>query len=158
MLRSLKQNLVHTRRPTETQSDLSLSECLLQRYVSAVACCRGRGSGCSRPGCGISPLEEIAFNPTIEPPELRQDWGNRLMEGTNRTLHVPGPRRRSSDPTRDWPRLASEYPGVSIGGMDQWWHDHRERIKIITWTTALSNSMKLWAMPCRATQDGWVML
>ena len=27
----------------------------------------------------------------------------------------------------------------------------------MTWTTALSNSMKLWAMPCRATQDGWIM-
>ena len=26
------------------------------------------------------------------------------------------------------------------------------------WTTALSNSMKLWAMPCRATWDGWVMV
>ena len=27
-----------------------------------------------------------------------------------------------------------------------------------TWTTALSNSMKLWAMPCRATQHGRVMV
>ena len=30
--------------------------------------------------------------------------------------------------------------------------------KLITWTTALSNSMKLWVMPCRATQDGQVMV
>ena len=30
--------------------------------------------------------------------------------------------------------------------------------KLITWTTALSNSMKIWSMPCRATQDGWVMV
>ena len=29
---------------------------------------------------------------------------------------------------------------------------------MITWITALSNPMKLWAMPCRATQDGWVMM
>ena len=29
---------------------------------------------------------------------------------------------------------------------------------LITWTTALSNSMKLWAMPCRTTQDGQVMV
>ena len=29
---------------------------------------------------------------------------------------------------------------------------------LITWTKTLSNSMKLWAMPYRATQDGWVML
>ena len=26
----------------------------------------------------------------------------------------------------------------------------------LLWTTALFNSMKLWAMPCRAIQDGWV--
>ena len=30
------------------------------------------------------------------------------------------------------------------------------KTNLITWTTALSNSMKLWAMLCRATQDGWV--
>ena len=34
----------------------TVSECLLQRYQSAVACCRGRNSGCSRSGHGISPL------------------------------------------------------------------------------------------------------
>ena len=33
-------------------------------------------------------------------------------------------------------------------------HNHRKLIKLITWTTALSNSMKLWAMLYRATQDG----
>ena len=35
-------------------------------------------------------------------------------------------------------------------------HNHRKLTNLITWTTALSNSMKLWAMPCRVTQDGWV--
>jgi len=34
-------------------------------------------------------------------------------------------------------------------------HNHRKITNLITWTTALSNSMKLWAMPCRATKtDG----
>ena len=44
-------------------------------------------------------------------------------------------------------------------------HQRAERLKpqsqktnLITWTTALSNLMKLWAMPCRATQDGWVLV
>ena len=37
-------------------------------------------------------------------------------------------------------------------------HNHRKLIKLITWTIALSDSMKLGAMPCRATQDGWVMV
>ena len=35
--------------------------------------------------------------------------------------------------------------------------DWTKLTKMITCITALSNSMKLWAMPCRATQDGWVM-
>ena len=38
------------------------------------------------------------------------------------------------------------------------WKPHRKLNKLITWTTALSNSMKLWAMPWRATQDGRVMV
>ena len=37
-------------------------------------------------------------------------------------------------------------------------HTYIYKIKLITWTTALSNSMKLWAMLCRASQDGWVMV
>ena len=37
-------------------------------------------------------------------------------------------------------------------------HNHRKLINLITGTTALSNSMKLWAMPCRATQDRWVIV
>ena len=37
-------------------------------------------------------------------------------------------------------------------------HNHRKLTKMITWTTALCNSMKLWAMQCGATRDGWVMV
>ena len=33
-------------------------------------------------------------------------------------------------------------------------HNHRKLTNLFTWTAALSNPMKLWAMPCRATQDG----
>ena len=62
--------------------------------MSAVDCCKGRGSGCSRPGYGISPQEEVAINPMIELSELTLDWGNRLLEGTNRTLYAPGPRSK----------------------------------------------------------------
>ena len=35
---------------------------------------------------------------------------------------------------------------------------HRKLMNLMTSTTALSNSVKLWAKPCRATQDGWVMV
>ena len=40
----------------------------------------------------------------------------------------------------------------------EWNHNHRKLTKVITWTTALSNSMKLWGMLCRATQDGQIMV
>ena len=37
-------------------------------------------------------------------------------------------------------------------------HSHRKLTKLFTWITALSNSVKLWAMLCRATQDRGVTL
>ena len=39
-------------------------------------------------------LEEVTINSTTEPSEITQDWGNRLLEGTNRNLCAPGPRRK----------------------------------------------------------------
>ena len=39
-------------------------------------------------------LEEVTINPIIEPPEIIQDWGNRLLEDINKTLSTPGPRRK----------------------------------------------------------------
>ena len=179
---------------------------------------------------------------------LAQDWGNRLLEGTNKTLYAQDPGERSSDPTRDWARLAwvfrslrwrrgsivacwgvrdAEYnsPGshrvcwhtsfwgrsllpplplpqfglrpnyregtqphpsrenwikdllslalsirarqipshqeastsllsLSIRGETEWKVQSQKTIKLVTWITALPNSVKLWARPCRATQDG----
>ena len=41
---------------TAQRLNQTVFECLLQRYGSAVACRRGKGSGCSRPGYGITPL------------------------------------------------------------------------------------------------------
>ena len=32
-------------------------------------------------GMAYALLEEVTMNPTIEPPELTEDWGNRLLEG-----------------------------------------------------------------------------
>ena len=64
------------------------------------------GTGVQRPAAGTGALgaadlgmtqallEEVTINPTIEPPEVTRDWGNRLLEGTNRTLCVSGPRRK----------------------------------------------------------------
>ena len=38
-------------------------------------------------------MEEVTTKPTIEPPELMQDWGNRLLEGT-KIFGAPGPGRK----------------------------------------------------------------
>ena len=50
--------------------------------------------GAANLGLAYTLLEEVTINPTIEPPELTQDWGNRLQEGTKRTLCASGPRRK----------------------------------------------------------------
>ena len=50
--------------------------------------------GAVGPGMTEALLEEVAINPTLEPPELTEDWGNRHLEGTNRTLCAPQPRRK----------------------------------------------------------------
>ena len=43
-------------------------------------------------------MEEVDVNPTIEPPELTQDWGYTLLEGTYETLCIPGHRRKEQWP------------------------------------------------------------
>ena len=51
-----------------------------------------------------------------------------------------------------------EWEECSLKGPQDENHNHRKLTKLITQTTALSNSMKPPAMPCRATQDGQVMV
>ena len=41
----------------------------------------------------------------------------------------------------------------SIRGQTDWKPQSQKTNHLITWTTALSNSMKPWTMPCRAIQD-----
>ena len=83
-------------------------------------CFRGRGSGCSRPGHGISPLEEVTISPNTEPPELTQDWGNRLLESTNKMLCAPvTPQETDPDlPVNVQKSLAEVWVG---GGLLQGW-------------------------------------
>ena len=46
-----------------------------------------------KPSWRRSPL-----NPTIEPPELTRDWGNKFLENTNKILCAPGLRRKEQWP------------------------------------------------------------
>ena len=51
----------------------------------------------------------------------------------------------------------ASYPSPSEGRQTEN-HSHRKLTNLITWTRALSNSVNLQAMPCRITQDRWVMV
>ena len=51
----------------------------------------------------------------------------------------------------------ASYPYPSEGREDES-HSYRKLTTLFTWITDLSNSMKLWAMLCRATQEGQVMV
>ena len=62
---------------------------------------------------------------------------------------------QSVSPIRELPWAS--YLSPSEGGQTEN-HNHRKLTNLIRWTTALSNSMKLWAMLCRATKDGWIMV
>ena len=101
--------------------DKTVLECLLWRYGSAVDCRKCRGSGCSRLGYGINPLGMVTINSTTELPELTQDWGKDSWRAQTEPCVHQDAEERSSDPTRDWPRLAHECPGVSSRGVGQWW-------------------------------------
>ena len=50
-----------------------------------------------------------------------QDWRNRLLKGTDRTLCVPEPRRKEQWPHKRLTRLASDCPGVPGRGVGQQW-------------------------------------
>ena len=73
-------------------------ESVLWRYRSAVDCHRDRGSGCRRLGYGISPLGRSHHQPHHTAARTYTGLGNRLLEGTDRTLCAPGPRRKEQSP------------------------------------------------------------
>ena len=100
MLRGLKQTLCTPgpRDPTETETELCLSvSCggTGQQWTAA-----GAGAlGAADLGMAEALLEEVAINPTKEPPELTQDWEtDSWMAHTEPCAHQD-PGKRSSDPT-----------------------------------------------------------
>ena len=68
---------------------------------------------------------------------------------------APPIRRRSSFPlSQSLPPGSFHKPlSFSIRGKIEWKPQSQKLANRITWTTTLSNSMKLWAIPFRATQD-----
>ena len=93
-------------------------------------------------------------------------WATQRMALSNRTRPVPPSVTLSHQEAsisllsfsirgqRDWkPQSQKTYPSPSEGRQTEN-HNHRKLANLITWTTALSKSTKLWAMPCSTTQDG----
>ena len=87
MLRGLKQALCAPgpRNHTETEAELCL--CVSCGGTDQQWTATGAGAlGAADLGMALALLEEVAINPTIEPPELTQDWGNKLLVGTKKPL------------------------------------------------------------------------
>ena len=115
--RAQRKSCVHKENPQGlSQTCFCVFECLLQRYVSAMAWHRDRGSECSRPGCGISP-----FRGGHRSQNLHRTGETDSQRAQTKLYVHQDPGERGSDPTRDWPRLACECPGVSGGGVRWWW-------------------------------------
>ena len=71
-------------------------------------------------------LEEVAINSTIELPEITQDWGNRLLEGTNKAYEHQDPEKEAVTPQEtdpDLPLSVQESPMEAWvnGGLLQGW-------------------------------------
>ena len=62
----------------------------------------------------------VAIYPTIELPELTQDWEIDSRRAQQNLVHQD-PGEKSSDPTGDCPGLACGCLGVSGGGVGLWW-------------------------------------
>ena len=59
-------------------------------------------------------MEEVSINATIEPPELTQEWGNRLLEGKNRNVCTRTQEKGAVIPQENGPDLPMSVQ-VSLG-------------------------------------------
>ena len=149
-----------------TQTCLWVSRGLRWRHGSAVACCRVVGTEWGSACVGtFEGSRHYLHYLTIVWSQVKQHGGNTALP-INRKLDwdllimAPPTRTIPSFPQSQSLSSASfhRYLIYSSEGRHNANHNCIKLIKLITWTTALFNSMKLWAMPCRATQDRWVMV
>ena len=85
---------------------------------------KGRGSGAADLGMAQALLKEVSISPTIELPELTQDWGNRCLEGTDRTLCTRTQEKGAVTPQEtgpDLPASVQKSPAEVDGGRLQGW-------------------------------------
>ena len=89
-----------------------------------------------------------------EPCPSTENWINDLLS------MVPPIRTRPSFPLSPCLPLGSFHKPLTLLHQSRQTvnYKHRKLTNLITWTRALSNSRKLWAMPFRATQDEQVIV
>ena len=86
------------------------------------------------------------------------DWAI-VMNWTELSMALPIRTRTSFSFIQSVPPGSFHKPHpYSLEGRQNENHNFRKQTKLSTWDTALSNSMKLWSMLGRATQDGRVMV
>ena len=90
------------------------------------------------------------FHHSLDSGQMTENWIQDLLSMAPPIRTRPSFPLSQSLPSRKLPYAS--YPSPSEGRQDGN-HNHRKLNNLITWTTALSNSMKLWA-----TQDGWIMV
>ena len=120
---------------------------------------RGRGTGSSSASWGL--WKEVAISSTRVWPQVKHREGTQPRPSTENWIKdllsmAPPIRTRPSFPSVS---LSHQEASISLlsspsEGRQPESQSHRKLAKLTTRTTALSDSMKLWAMPCRATQDG----
>ena len=153
-----KQNLVHTRTQEKgavthkrlSQTCLWASRSLWQRCGSTVACHGVRGTEYN--STGISPLDQTTG----------KEHSSTYQQKIGLTVYWPWSYHNKTQippqlvpPIRKLPQASYSCPSE---GRQNENHNHRKLARLITWITALYNSMKPWAMPCRVTQDRWVVI
>ena len=108
----------------------------------------------------------IFITSTIVWPQDKQQGGNTVVAHQQKIrLKIYGawPHPSEQDPVSPSVSLCHQEASISllsfsIRGQTKWKPQSQKSNQLITWILALSNSMKLWAMPCRAIQDGQVMM
>ena len=150
-----------------TQTCLRGSRSLWQRRGSALAHCRGGDTECSRACMG--PFEgdphylHYLHHSLASGQIIGREHSPAHQQKIGLKIYWAWPHQSEQDPVSPSDSLSHQEASksllsFSIRGQTDWKPHHRKLTNLITWTTALSNSMKLQAMPCRATQDGRVMV
>ena len=110
-----------------------------------------------------SPLSSLPPGSLASGQTTRREHSPTYQQKIRLKIYWAWPCLSEQDPVSPSVSLSHQEPSISrlsfsIEGRQNENHIHRKLTNRITWTTALSNSIKLWAMPCRATQDRRVMV